>query len=144
MYTYGHTHATVYPWRSENNLEELLLSYHVGPGDQIYIIRLDESPFTCWALHWPPSCEHLKELTLPTHSSHKRLRMKWKTQVHVLKSGSRTLSNLIPFLSFSVSFFLLPPPPPPTARGGILFYISGKRAPGFPLLYVFILLLHGP
>lgn len=38
-------HVTVYVWRSEDNVEELVLSFHyMGSGDQTQDIRLGSKP----------------------------------------------------------------------------------------------------
>lgn len=41
MHMYVCTHATVHVWRSENNLQMLVLSsYHLDLGNQTHVIRL--------------------------------------------------------------------------------------------------------
>jgi hypothetical protein len=35
MHMHVGTHATVHTWRSEENLQESVLSYHAGPKDKL-------------------------------------------------------------------------------------------------------------
>lgn len=38
-------------WRSENSPKELVLSFHVGPGNQTQAIRSGEKTFMPWAIY---------------------------------------------------------------------------------------------
>lgn len=55
-YSHVHTHDTVNLWRSEDNLQELILSfYHVRPEDQIKVIHQtwQQEPLLAESSHQP-------------------------------------------------------------------------------------------
>lgn len=43
-------HTAAHMLKSEDNLKELVLSYHVGPRDWTQVIRLSTNTLNCWAI----------------------------------------------------------------------------------------------